>query len=130
MHSGNWFLALPTYFLIGPEGLIGNVVLLGSLMYVGIKREEGWRAYILSALCPTCVQTIMLMILGLMTGQADKVMLYAIISLTSFLSLYLIYRSFMCSVGKVVRVLVMCSQIYMMALACFVGLMSVNNNWL
>ncbi len=130
MQSGSWALALPTYFLIGPEGLLGNTVLFVSLGFVIAMKDRGWPVYTLSVVCPAIFQIIMLASLGIIDRSENKSIQYAIILVTVFVSLYAMYWSFRISRRKVVRVFILCSQIYEMALAFFLALMSANNNWL
>lgn len=130
MHDGGWFLALPTYFLVAPEGLVVHLILLGCLAVAAIKKCPGWSSYIPRALGPIGSQIVILSILGALNGRANGLLLDTIIAGMAALSIYLIYQSFIGSPRMLLRVLVTCCQVYSTALACFIGLMSVNNSWL
>jgi hypothetical protein len=131
MHqSGNWFLALPAYFLLAPEGLIAHAVLVVSLVFVGVKHSTGWKLYILSALCPIAVQIVMLSVVGAAAGRTPEALGYGVLICTTLLSLYLIYRSFLFAGRRGIRFLVACSQVYATILVTFLGIMTTNNSWL
>ena len=131
MNKEWWFLALPAYFLMGPEGLIGNIVLFGSLAVISIRRDTGWRWYVLYALCPTIIQSIMLSILGALgNASSNHPASYLVMIVAELLSVCMIFLSFRRSSRRFVKILTVCSQIYGMALACFIGLMGVTGDWL
>ena len=109
---------------------MGNCVLFLSLISVSIKGDAGWRIYLINAIIPVMAQVIMLVFLGLMAGQMEEFYMYILMLLDIVVSFYLIYRSFRNPARNTIGILIVCSQIYAVILANFIGIMAANNDWL
>src|SRR5690349_2468139 len=101
--QGGWYLALPTYFVSGPEGLYGTIVLFCCSAFLIAKRDRGWPM----AFFPTIWLAAMLFIIGLIGPRQNYTIQYAIILGATIVALCLAYWSFRSSNAKIVRIFVM-----------------------
>ena len=130
IHGQGWWLGLPAYFVLGPERLVGNVILIGILA-IAFQRQPMPVQFILRASRPTLTQLAMLAVVGMLIDMsAPRQFIYGVVTVFIIVTFCIIYYGFDRSINRIAQSAIVCTQLYLTAVASLLAVISVIGDWL